>query len=196
MDKTQLSPITHSDAQSPPHSLPGRDSVADADTSLIRKRPRLTPTSGSDEDHSKDSSESPIVIEIIDQAQSPEDTTAAVTIMDDDVVDGDDFVDPGSVAAFPWTSPLQGPEESAARFADFYRDTTQPIRLAEISELASWLRSHLANSTTSHSRRTYSRDRMFWYHVGNGCKGFLSSRRYVETCLSISCLKSLSPSDL
>lgn len=161
------------DAHPSPTSLPGRDPLADADTTLIRKRQRLTPTQLGGEDwFSAGRSESPLQIDIIppEQELAP---TAAIYIM------GDEDLTAGYIESFPGVTDQRRPEHLAASFANSCYDSKGPS-LYRIDQFADWIQDHVSATSASQNYSSYVQDRVFWYHVGRCFEG-LAKRRYVNT---------------
>jgi len=159
-------------APASPTSLPGRDPTADADTSLIRKRPRLTPPQhGIDDCESpRQSTESPLVIEVVSPDHQA-DFSADVIILDDEP---SDFT---SIDSFPWVERQRGPEHTAAIFADLCCDIeSKRLSVQEIATFANWIRDYVAVTPETPDSRPYLQNRKFWFHVGRCFEG-LASRR-------------------
>jgi hypothetical protein len=105
-----------------PSLLPGRDHVADADSSHSRKRPRLsdepdTPThTNGDSSHSSDNPNtsatgSPIVLEV-PQEQSTDPSEVSI------IMNGDETTADVLLNSFPFLFEGDTPEIAAARFAE------------------------------------------------------------------------------
>lgn len=170
-----MNPSAPADGQPSPTSLPGRDPVADADTTLIRKRQRTTPPQRDvdDLDSPGHATGSPLVIEVIALEQDLE-SPAEIIIMDDEIFDAND------IASFPWATDHRGPEQAAAHFANICCDAnTRNGFYGELTEFAGWIRDHVAASSNAHDQRTYVQNRTFWFHVGRCFEG-LAIRRSVS----------------
>lgn len=111
-----------------PSSLPGRDHVADADSSHSRKRPRLSdePDSPShingDSSHQSDTQStsatgSPTVLEI-PQEQSTDPSEISI------VMTGDESSADAHLGSFPFIEVGETPESAAAKLADHCRKKT------------------------------------------------------------------------
>lgn len=160
------------DSAPSPASHTGRDHVADADSSLIRKRRRLTPPSNH-KDHSASpthSAGSPLVVEV-DSPESQPDITDEVVIIDDEGCSSN------SVECFPWVTSFRNPEQAAAQFADIcWNFDSKEISLNDVRQFVGWVHDHVAVASSAPDYRSYDENYMFWRHVGH-CSEGLATRR-------------------
>lgn len=137
--------------------------MADADSSMIRKRPRLTPPqhNSDDGDSPGHCTRSPLVIEV----NTPDDDTdppTAVIIMDDEAVNQDSLI-----SLFPWTKTGQNPEEAVAAFATLCREpNSSDMVFRNVEDFAAWVQNHVAQTSMVDDHQIYTKDRGFWHYVG------------------------------
>lgn len=152
------------DAQPSPTSLPGRDHMADADNTLIRKRPRLTPPQYDDKNNDSlvPTATSPLVIEVITLDDHADPLTEIIT-MDDET-----SVHDGSLASFPFVSDRRKPDQAAAHFASICCNSDNvPIKYEDFERFASWIQTHVATTSTFQSHQRYAQEFSFWSQVGH-----------------------------
>ncbi|GAB7349825.1 hypothetical protein MBLNU459_g0532t1 [Dothideomycetes sp. NU459] len=178
-----------SDQTCSPTSLPGRDHLADADSSLIRKRARFTPPDGSD---------GPIIVEIFDfELAEPDEQPAVVEIMPNDRPE-----DVLGLGKFPFGGrDSSTPEASAQKLADSFFDDRRPFNDVDINVFRLWLCKHLDETECEPAPeldRLYIDKAPFWTQVArcfdaicqhkqlspstmNGVNGALSNHVKVQT---------------
>lgn len=151
-----------------PASLPGRDHLADADPSMIRKRPRLTPPTGSDE---------PLVLEIL-EPDEPDEQPAVIEIMADDSFEHVSYLE-----SFPFSRTDVVPEAAAQQLANALNDSNQHFSDHDIHTLGRWLQTHL-NTTQyipdTEMHRMYIEQAPFWAQFLR-CLDALAHRRHHST---------------
>lgn len=148
-------------------SLSGRNHLADADSSLIRKRPRLTPPTGSDE---------PLVLEVF-QPDEPDEQPPVIEIMTDDL-----FEDVLHLETFPLAKANTTPEDVAQHLANAFNDNRKPVTDYHIQRLQIWLSDHI--NATQHMpetemHRMYIEMASFWAQISR-CFEALVHRRHLS----------------
>ncbi|KAL1296685.1 hypothetical protein AAFC00_000161 [Neodothiora populina] len=152
------------------YSLPGRDAIADADTSLIRKRQRLTPSQpDSDGSTSAEIPQSPLIVEIVTPGDHRPDPPAMIMIMDDKEMNAN------PLESYPFIFNGESPTEAAGRLADHCNDMTKIVPVAQVEKFMVWVQDYVTTSPAMYTLETYTRDRAFWMQIGR-CFDGLSRR--------------------
>ncbi|KAI4763186.1 hypothetical protein E4T52_04775 [Aureobasidium sp. EXF-3400] len=164
-----------------PSLLPGRDHVADADSSHSRKRPRLSdepdspPHTNGHSSHLSDNQNtsatgSPTVLEI-PQERSTDPSEISI------IMTGDEITADVHLSSFPFLQDGETPESAAARVAEHCYLENAPDLLSIIADVITWLDGHLKdthddfeaalkhNATSSVIFDQYSDEKLFWNHI-------------------------------
>ncbi|CAD0114960.1 unnamed protein product [Aureobasidium uvarum] len=185
MDPSPTSPAHSTGQRLSPSALPGRDHVADADTSHSRKRPRLSdepdsppPTNADSDTQNTSATGSPTVLEVPqEQSTEPSDITI--------IMAGDETTVDVHLNSFPFLFDKNDtPEGAAARFAEHCYTKNGPAVEGMIC-LINWLDGHLRetneafdaalkhNTSSSTIFDLYSDNAEFWNHILSCFRGLI-----------------------
>ncbi|KAI4726548.1 hypothetical protein E4T49_05713 [Aureobasidium sp. EXF-10728] len=185
MDPSSTSPAHSTGQRLSPSSLPGRDHVADADTSHSRKRPRLSdepdsppPTTADSDTQNTSATGSPTILELPhEQSTEPSDISI--------VMAGDETAVDVHLNSFPFLCDKNDtPESAAAKLAERCFNKNGPA-VQEVIFLVNWLGSHLHdtnqafdaalkhNTPSSTIFDLYSDNAEFWNHVLSCFRGMI-----------------------
>ncbi|KAK6000101.1 hypothetical protein QM012_004089 [Aureobasidium pullulans] len=150
MDLSPISPADNTDQTLLSSLLPGRDHVADADTSHSRKRPRLSdepdspphangaPSNLSDTQITSGSGRPTVLGLPQEQSTDPSEISIMMT--------GDETTADVHISSFPFlTEQNETPESAATKFAEHCQRKTAPA-LTDIVTLIKWLDGHLRDT--------------------------------------------------
>lgn len=155
----------------PATSLSGRNPTADADASLIRKRPRLTPPQhgGNESASPTRSADSPLRLEVV-TPDSHIDYPTDIILLDNEVPDF------SSVDSFPWVTAERDPQQTAERFANICCDPDKTVEFQELDRFALWIQSHVVALPKTYDSRPYIQNCKFWYEIGRCFHGIATLR--------------------
>ncbi|KAG9682785.1 hypothetical protein KCU95_g11509, partial [Aureobasidium melanogenum] len=181
MDHSPILPADNTDHSLSPSLLPGRDHVADADTSHSRKRPRLSdepdspshtngPSSHLSDTQITSGTGSPTILGLPqEQSTDPSDISIIMT--------GDEVAADVHIGSFPFLiEQNETPESAATKFAEHCHRKNAPA-LRDIVSLIEWLDGHLRDTndefdaalkhdtTSSAMFDLYSDNTAFWNQI-------------------------------